>query len=108
MNLADLQKDYCEGCSTPPTLQCDYRDRPLGPHLQRLDVSEPRPSHWLWPRPLHRPRAAERTGQDGAVTNPTWDIRQGDSLEVMRGMEAESVHCCRDEPALLGVPQLWR
>ena len=24
MNLADLQKDYCEGCSTPPTLQCDY------------------------------------------------------------------------------------
>ena len=31
MNLADLQKDYCEGCSTPP------RGRPLKPCQEPVD-----------------------------------------------------------------------
>ena len=38
--------------------------------------------------------------------NPTWDILQGDSSEVMRGMEPESVHCCVTSAAILGPPQL--
>ena len=29
---------------------------------------------------------------------PTWDIRQGDAIEVMRGMEPESVHCVVTSP----------
>ena len=32
------------------------------------------------------------------MTNPTWDILQGDSTEVMRGMEPESVHCVVTSP----------
>ena len=30
--------------------------------------------------------------------NPTWDILQSDCIEVMRGMEPESVHCCITSP----------
>ena len=32
------------------------------------------------------------------MTNPTWDILQGDAIEVMRGMEPESVHCVVTSP----------
>ncbi len=35
--------------------------------------------------------------------NPTWDILQGDSIEVMRGMELESVHCCITSPPYWGL-----
>ena len=35
--------------------------------------------------------------------NPTWDILQGDSIEVMRGMEPESVHCCVTSPPYWGL-----
>ena len=35
--------------------------------------------------------------------NPTWDILQGDSTEVMRGMEPESVHCCITSPPYWGL-----
>ena len=30
--------------------------------------------------------------------NPTWDVLQGDCIEVMRGMEPESVHCVVTSP----------
>ena len=32
------------------------------------------------------------------MTMPTWDIRQGDAIEVMRAMEPESVHCVVTSP----------
>ncbi len=35
--------------------------------------------------------------------NPAWDILQGDSIEVMRGMEPESVHCCVTSPPYWGL-----
>ena len=35
--------------------------------------------------------------------NPTWDILQGDSIEVMRGMEPESVHCVVTSPPYWGL-----
>ena len=35
--------------------------------------------------------------------NPAWDILQGDSTEVMRGMEPESVHCCITSPPYWGL-----
>ena len=35
--------------------------------------------------------------------NPTWDIRQGDAIEVMRGMESESVHCVVTSPPYYGL-----
>ena len=35
--------------------------------------------------------------------NPTWDILQGDSTEVMRGMEPESVHCVVTSPPYFGL-----
>ena len=35
--------------------------------------------------------------------NPAWDILQGDSTEVMRGMEPESVHCCVTSPPYWGL-----
>ena len=35
--------------------------------------------------------------------NPTWDILQGDCIEVMRGMEPESVHCCVTSPPYWGL-----
>ena len=28
----------------------------------------------------------------------TWEIKQGDALEVLAGMAAESVHCCITSP----------
>ena len=34
---------------------------------------------------------------------PTWDILQGDAIEVMRGMEPESVHCCITSPPYWGL-----
>ena len=34
----------------------------------------------------------------GDFLNSTWDILQGDAIEVMRGMEPESVHCCITSP----------
>ena len=34
---------------------------------------------------------------------PTWDIRQGDALEVMRSMEPESVHCVVTSPPWWGL-----
>ena len=37
------------------------------------------------------------------MTMPTWDIRQGDDIEVMRGMEPESVHCCVTSPPYWGL-----
>ena len=37
------------------------------------------------------------------MTNPTWDILQGDCIEVMRGMEAESVHCVVTSPPYWGL-----
>ena len=37
------------------------------------------------------------------MTNPTWDILQGDSTEVMRGMEPESVHCVVTSPPYWGL-----
>ncbi len=35
--------------------------------------------------------------------NPTWDILQGDTIEVMRGMEPESVHCVVTSPPYWGL-----
>ena len=35
--------------------------------------------------------------------NPAWDILQGDSTEVMRGMEPESVHCVVTSPPYWGL-----
>ena len=35
--------------------------------------------------------------------NPIWDILQGDSTEVMRGMEPESVHCVVTSPPYWGL-----
>ena len=35
--------------------------------------------------------------------NPSWDILQGDSTEVMRGMEPESVHCVVTSPPYWGL-----
>ena len=35
--------------------------------------------------------------------NPTWDILQGDCIEVMRAMEPESVHCCVTSPPYWGL-----
>ena len=35
--------------------------------------------------------------------NPTWDILQGDAIEVMRGMEPESVHCVVTSPPYWGL-----
>ena len=37
------------------------------------------------------------------MTNPTWDILQGDCGEVMRGMEPESVHCVVTSPPYWGL-----
>ena len=37
------------------------------------------------------------------MTNPTWDILQGDCIEVMRGMEPESVHCVVTSPPYWGL-----
>ncbi len=34
---------------------------------------------------------------------PTWDILQGDAIEVMRGMVSESVHCCICSPPYWGL-----
>ena len=45
--------------------------------------------------------------------NPTWDILQGDAIEVMRGMEPESVHCVVTSPPYYGLrdyglpPSVW-
>ena len=35
--------------------------------------------------------------------NPTWDVLQGDCIEVMRGMEPESVHCVVTSPPYWGL-----
>ena len=35
--------------------------------------------------------------------NPTWNILQGDTIEVMRGMEPESVHCVVTSPPYWGL-----
>ena len=35
--------------------------------------------------------------------NPAWDILQGDCIEVMRGMEPESVHCVVTSPPYWGL-----
>ena len=35
--------------------------------------------------------------------NPTWDVLQGDCIEVMRGMESESVHCVVTSPPYFGL-----
>ena len=35
--------------------------------------------------------------------NPTWDILQGDCIEVIRGMEPESVHCVVTSPPYFGL-----
>ena len=35
--------------------------------------------------------------------NPTWEILQGDCIEVMRGMEPESVHCVVTSPPYWGL-----
>ena len=32
------------------------------------------------------------------MINPTWDIIEGDVMEVLRGMAAESVHMCVTSP----------
>ena len=37
------------------------------------------------------------------MTNPTWNILQGDCIEVMRGMEPESVHMCVTSPPYWGL-----
>ena len=39
----------------------------------------------------------------GDFLNPTWDILQGDCVEVMRGMEPESVHCVITSPPYWGL-----
>ena len=50
---------------------------------------------------------------DAEVTMPTWDIRQGDCIEVMRGMEPASVHCVVTSPPYWGLrdyglpPRVW-
>ena len=38
-----------------------------------------------------------------AGTNPRWDIRQGDAIEVLRRMEPESVHCVVTSPPYYGL-----
>ena len=38
-----------------------------------------------------------------AGTNPRWDIRQGDAIEVLRRMEPESVHCVVTSPPYWGL-----
>ena len=35
--------------------------------------------------------------------NPSWDIRRGDAIEVLRGMEPESVHCVVTSPPYWGL-----
>ena len=37
------------------------------------------------------------------VTSPQWEIKQGDCIEVMRGMEPESVHCVVTSPPYYGL-----
>ena len=37
------------------------------------------------------------------MTNPTWDILQGDAVDVLRSMEPESVHCVVTSPPYWGL-----
>ena len=47
-------------------------------------------------------RSALYRGDSEAVM-PTWDILQGDTIEVMRGMDPESVHCVVTSPPYFGL-----
>ena len=60
--------------------------------------------HPVWMDPVRSwvSVASGRDRGDDAVM-PTWDILQGDAIDVMRGMEPESVHCCITSPPYWGL-----
>jgi DNA modification methylase len=48
-------------------------------------------------------REIDRGRGSGDGVNPTFDLRQGDALELLRAMPDESVHCCVTSPPYWGM-----